>query len=110
MKERRKSPRYQVVLKARYETREEFENAILNSLSPSGLYLAIETPFDVGHQFALEIDLPEEEGWIKGMCEVVWVNQIDAENYPKGMGVKFIEMADEYRKRLEEYINNTTKM
>ncbi len=110
MKERRNSPRFEVVLKARYESKEAFENAVLNSLSPTGLYLAIETPFDVGHQFEIEIDLAQEEGWLRGRCEVVWVNQIEAENYPKGMGVKFIELADQYRQRLEEYVQNTTKM
>ena len=110
MRERRGNSRYEVILKARYETKEEFQNAVLNSISPGGLYLAMETPFDVGHQFAIEIDLPQEEGWIKGICEVVWVNQIEAENYPKGMGVKFLEMGDQYRERLEEYIDGTRKM
>jgi uncharacterized protein (TIGR02266 family) len=104
MDERRKCPRYEVVLKARYETEEAFQDAVLSSLSEGGLYLAIETPFDVGHKFAIDIDLPQKEGWIKGMCEVVWVNQIEAENYPKGMGVRFVQMAPEYKEHLDEYL------
>jgi uncharacterized protein (TIGR02266 family) len=104
MTERRRSPRYEVVLKLRYETEEAFGDTVIRSLSSSGLYLSTQTPFNVGSEFAIVVDLPQKEAWIKGTCEVVWVNEIDTENYPKGMGVRFIQMAPEYRSRLEAYL------
>jgi uncharacterized protein (TIGR02266 family) len=104
MTERRRSPRYEVVLKLRYETEEAFGDTVIRSLSSGGLYLSTQTPFNVGSEFAVVVDLPQKEEWIKGTCEVVWVNEIDTENYPKGMGVRFIQMAPEYRSRLEAYL------
>ena len=104
MTNRRKSTRLDVVLKARFETEEEFQEALIRNLSLGGLFLATESPFDVGYKFQLEIHLPGEEVMIEGKCEVVWVNQIGVDNYPKGMGVMFNEMSPKYKKILEKYI------
>jgi uncharacterized protein (TIGR02266 family) len=106
MTERRRNPRYEVVLKIRYETDEAFGDTVIQSLSSGGLYLSTQTPFNVGSEFAIIIDLPQKEEWIKGTCEVVWVNEIDTETYPKGMGVRFTRMAPEYTSRLEAYLGD----
>jgi Tfp pilus assembly protein PilZ len=121
MKERRKNPRYQTALKARFETKKGFQNAVVYSLSSGGLYLATERPLEVGRQFRIELNLQKRKSWIKGICEVVWVNQT-IKNYPKwiyglqilkgvapqvlykGMGVKFVQILPQHRKRIEEYI------
>jgi hypothetical protein len=121
MKERRKSPRYPSALKARFETKKGFEDGDVCSLSSGGLYLATETLLEVGHQFTVEIDLHKKK-WIRGTCEVAWVNDIENKDYPKwiyeakilrgmsphqlykGMGVKFLEIPPKHRKRLEEYM------
>ena len=104
MTDRRKSPRFEVVLRARFETEVDFQEALIRSLSPGGLFLATDSPFDAGHQFIVEIQLPSNKGVIKGKCEVVWVNQIGVDGYPKGMGVVFVEMSPKGKKVLEEYL------
>jgi uncharacterized protein (TIGR02266 family) len=71
---------------------EDFHDALIHNISQAGVYLATDAPFDVGYQFALEIDLPNDKGQIKGKCEVIWVNEIEAEDYPKGMGVQLFEL------------------
>jgi Tfp pilus assembly protein PilZ len=127
MKERRRSPRYEVVLKVRFETKKAFQDAIVHSLSSDGLYLVTEDPFDVGRKFRIEIDLPRMKEWIKGTCEVVWVNLIETKAYPKwiyeaqilkdvapqqlnkGMGVKFVQLSPKYRKRVDEYLGGIGK-
>lgn len=106
MKERRKGPRFDVVLQAHYETREDFQAALIHSISEVGVYLQTDAPFDVGYQFRLEIYLPEKGQRIKGKCEVVWINQIETKDYPKGMGVKFIELAQKDRRLLGNYIDD----
>ena len=69
-----------------------------------GVYLATDRPFDAGYQFLIEIDLPNDKGQIKGKCEVVWVNQVEAKDYPKGMGVQFVELKSKDRELLTEYL------
>jgi len=127
MKERRRSPRYEVVLKVRFETKKAFQDAIVHSLSSDGLYLVTEDPFDVGRRFRIEIDLPKKRQWIKGTCEVVWVNLIETKAYPKwiyeaeilkdvapqqlnkGMGVRFVQLSPKYRKRVDDYLGAVAK-
>jgi len=103
--ERRKSPRMDVILKVRYRSKEDFQEALIRSISEVGVFLATSAPFDVGYHFLLEIHLPYRKGVIRGKCQVVWVNQIEVEDYPKGMGVKFIDLSDSDRARLEEYLD-----
>ena len=93
-----------VVLKVRFESREEFQDALIHNISQTGVYLATDAPFDVGYQFTIEINLPYEKGQINGKCEVIWVNEIEAEDYPKGMGVQLVEVESKDRELLEEYL------
>ena len=109
MQERREGPRFDVVLKAHYETKEDFQDALIHSISEVGVYLATDAPFDVGYKFLIEIYLPEKAGQVNGRCEVVWINQIETENYPKGMGVKFIDLAANDQEILEKYISELRK-
>jgi len=104
MKDRRSSPRLDVVLKVRFETKEDFQEALIHNISQMGVYLATDTPFDVGYKFLIEVDLPGDKGKIKGKCEVVWVNQVEAKDYPKGMGVQFVELKSKHKTLLEEYL------
>jgi len=104
MQDRRSSPRLDVVLKVRFETKEDFQEALIHNISQMGVYLATDAPFDVGYKFLIEVDLPRDKGQIKGKCEVVWVNQVGAKDYPKGMGVQFVELASKDKRLLEEYL------
>ena len=104
MEDRRSSPRLDVILKVRFERKEDFREALIHNISQMGVYLATKRPFDVGSQFLIEIDLPNHKGQIKGKCEVVWVNQVEAKDYPKGMGVQFVELAAKDKGLLEEYL------
>jgi uncharacterized protein (TIGR02266 family) len=100
MKERRGTARYEVVLKVRYEDEKDFQSAVIHNLSSGGVYLATPDPFAVGSEFELEVELETGE-WIRGRCKVVWVNEIDTESYPKGMGVAFLETPPQYKELLE---------
>lgn len=104
MEDRRSSPRLDVVLKVRFEKKEDFQEALVHNISQMGVYLATDRPFDVGYQFLIEIDLPNDKGQINGRCEVVWVNQVEVKDYPKGMGVQFVELGSRDRELLEEYL------
>jgi len=104
MEDRRSSPRLDVILKVRFERKEDFQEALIHNISQMGVYLATDRPFDVGYQFLIEIDLPNDKGQINCKCEVVWVNQVEATDYPRGMGVQFVELQSKQKKLLEEYL------
>ncbi len=104
MDDRRRSPRLDVVLKVRFESKKDFQDALIHNISQTGVYLATDAPFDVGYRFTIEIDLPNDKGQINGKCEVIWVNEIEAENYPKGMGIQLVELEPKDLELLEEYL------
>lgn len=104
MQDRRSSPRLDVVLKVRFERKEDFQEALIHNINQMGVYLATDRPFDVGYQFLIEIDLPNDKGQIKGSCEVVWVNEVEAKDYPKGMGVQFVELTAKHQEILGDYL------
>ena len=86
-------------------SREDFQEALIRSISDVGVFLGTGAPFAVGCQFFVEIHLPDKKGVIRSECEVVWVNQIEMEDFPKGMGVKFLDLSAGDCARLEEYLD-----
>lgn len=109
MDERRGTPRYEVVLKVRYESEQEFQDAVIHNLSSGGVYLATPNPFEIGSEFQLDIELPQTVEWISGRCKVVWINEIDTEQYPRGMGVAFLETPPKYKELLDRTMSNSEK-
>lgn len=127
MKERRRTPRCEVVLRVRFQNKRAFTDAVAHSLGVGGLFLATDNPFDVGHRFQVEIDLPKKKKWICGTCEVMWISKVETKEYPewvfktkilegiapqqlnKGMGIKFIDLLPKYKKRIQEYLNTAGK-
>ena len=105
MDDRRRSPRMDVVLKVRFQSKEDFQEALIHNISQVGVYLATDKPFNVGYQFSIEIDLPGEKGTIKGGCEVMWVNEIEVKDYPKGMGIQFLDLESKDQALLEKYLS-----
>ena len=89
---------------AHFQSKENFQEALIHYLDQSGVYLATDTPLDVGYQFQIEIDLPVDGKVINSKCKVIWVNEIASQNYAKGMGVQFVELAPKDDRFLKEYI------
>jgi hypothetical protein len=54
-----------VILKARYRSKQDFQEALIRSISQVAVFLATNAPFDVGYQFSLEIHLPQKKGIIR---------------------------------------------
>jgi uncharacterized protein (TIGR02266 family) len=104
MDERRGTPRYEVVLKVRYESEKDFQDAVIHNLSSGGVYLATPNPFEIGSEFQLDIELPDTKEWLRGRCKVVWVNEFDTRQYPRGMGVAFLETPPQYQALLNRTI------
>jgi len=103
--ERRKSPQMDVILKVRHALKEDFQEALIRSISDVSVFLGTGAPFAVGCEFLLEIHRSDKKGVIRSECEVAWVNQIEMEDFPKGMGVKFLDFSAGDRARLEEYLD-----
>lgn len=80
--------------------------AVAGNLSVGGLFIKTEKPYSKGEQFMLDLQLPETSETLSVNCEVAWSRVgWDIDQNPPGMGVKFVDMPDEDRRKLSEYVN-----
>lgn len=101
--ERREKER--VEIKVRVEFDEEHWG-LSENLSIGGAFVLTTNPMDLGDEFFLRTHIPDGREPIEGECKVVWTNKYGKEsNYlRRGMGIKFLNLQDENRIRIEEFI------
>lgn len=87
----------------------EFEDHILAqtvNISGGGVFIRTNDPLDLEEEFYLKLHIPDGEGPAEVLCKVVWTNKYGKESadLPRGMGVKFIKINPQDKKRIEEFI------
>ena|SRR3989338_9319581 len=115
--DRRLSPRaeahVQVVFKVplrrmerKKSTEEAFQTFYSENISEGGVFLRTEKPLKVGTMLDLHFSLPNSPRMIYAKGKVIWTvesRQPDPEK-PMGMGVQFIEIVDEFRGIIRDYV------
>jgi Tfp pilus assembly protein PilZ len=81
---------------------------MISNLSLSGLHIEKKLPLPVGSMINLEVALldPNEVIPFKG---IIMNTYKDSDSNITGTGVKFVEMSENVRKKLETYIGKTIK-
>jgi CRP/FNR family cyclic AMP-dependent transcriptional regulator len=104
----RRFPRMPKALSLVFKSKTSLVNAFSGNVSLGGLYIKTPKPLAKGEQFSLKLKLPEDPTPLNTKCEVVWSRSesSDPEQKPVGMGVKFIEISDADRQRLEKGLKN----
>ncbi len=90
----RKNPRAHVTLVARYRspTAFEFVKEQCFDLSAGGMFIKSPAPAPAGTLIKLECDLDGGSGTIRGVARVVWLRELETDDQPAGMGVKFVKL------------------
>jgi uncharacterized protein (TIGR02266 family) len=101
--ERRKDEK--VEKKVRVEFDEEHWG-VTEGLSMGGAFVLTTNPMDLGEEFLLRIHIPDGRDPAEGECKVVWTNKYGKEsnNLRRGMGIKFLNLKEENRIRIEDFI------
>lgn len=76
-------------------------------LSNGGAFIASDILFEIGEELDLELTLPESQTRVRARGRVVWVNRRDEGDEVPGMGVQFIDLSDEDKAALAEFIGPT---
>jgi len=76
----------------------------LRDISEGGISVATETPYEVGYEMFVSIELPESLETVTALAEVVWVHPLEAAFHPTGMGLKFLALKDEDYYKLEKIL------
>lgn len=102
---RRRQDRFSVELDVSLENEHNFYAGFVENLSSSGLFIATHSIRPIGSQVEFSIAIGESPEPVKGLGEVRWVRQYsETSDAHPGMGLRFIELAPEGRKRIEEFL------
>jgi Tfp pilus assembly protein PilZ len=100
-REQRRHPRVAVSAKVDISSGANFYVGTTRDLSLSGLFVETTAGVAVGMPIVLRLDLLGKASEIP--AEVVWVLQDDA-GHIAGAGVRFLELSEELRKRIEAFM------
>ncbi|MBI3354821.1 MAG: PilZ domain-containing protein [Nitrospirae bacterium] len=79
------------------------------NISRSGLFISSFTPKEAGERFPLEFTLPDTDIMIRCTAEVIWARRFDPQmhlkaNYEPGMGLKFLDLPEDKKKIIDEWV------
>lgn len=88
-------------------TEETFLYAAIANISQMGIFVACETPFEVGTSVSLRFQPDSEEPSFALPGRVQWVNPVQPLRRCRnpGMGIQFVELSSDDRERIVEIIH-----
>jgi len=101
--EARRYPRAVVSLAVEYSQGGNKETARALNLSATGLLIETNNPLALAERLKVAFKVPGSEAVIQADAEVVWVNRYSAD-YPYGMAVKFVGLADKTIQSIDAYV------
>ena len=105
--ERRAAPRVLVDLEVDYASEDNYLFAYITDISATGIFIRTTTPEPPGTHLNLRLAADDGDPPLELEGEVIWINPFrpgEADNLHPGMGVRFLELEDDIRKRLLELI------
>ena len=103
----RQHPRIEAVFRVEYTTIDQLVVAYSSDLSKGGVFLCTQTYLPLNAVVRLTLQLPEDGGEIPVICRVVYVRDEAAAasaRKPAGMGLEFLDIADECTQQIERFI------
>ena len=93
-------PRAKLKWPVKIKTDEGVMEGVTLNITPDGCFIGCRKPLKLNVVFEMAIQVPNSKAVLKASAEVVWSNIYgpDDEISPRGMGVRFIDMADKTRK------------
>jgi uncharacterized protein (TIGR02266 family) len=103
--ERRGDDRVEGILRVEFA---DASSGSADELSPGGMFIRTPNPMELGEQFALKLQMPDGGEPVEVACKVIWTNRYGQEtkHLHRGMGVKFLNLADGVQERIEKYIKS----
>ena len=93
------SPRIRVDIVAAYSCAGRYTFGIVTNISSSGLFLESRKLLPVDTEMSLRLRLPDEQQQIAVEARVVW-SKPATQLCPAGMGMEFVRLSSENRKKL----------
>ncbi len=108
--ERRESVRVPTRLKVAFESRDQVVQALMTNLSRGGLFINTALPPEPGTRFDLKLQIEASGETLEIPSEVVSVHVGSGFSTGEmGMGVRFLNMSEELRKKVDDLYESLTQ-
>lgn len=103
MSDKRKSERIKKGIKSEVYSEEHASFSSTVDLSKGGIFISTPEPLGSGSEVSMSIHIPGHgEIDVKGI--VKWVRADETETEKAGMGIEFIDVDSELKKKLDDYV------
>lgn len=93
-----------LVLKVKVESESKSFFGYAKVISSGGMFIASINPKQVGEDFIIEFTLPDKTH-IRCKCRVAWRREfIPKSPHEPGMGIKFLDLPDDTRDKIDEWV------
>ncbi len=100
----RKALRVNAEITVSIQDRGEMNRLFIKNISGGGLYIATTENYEMGKKIKVLLQLPEETASHEIDVEVAWLNPKGVGHLPPGMGVKFVQIPPEARRKIDQMI------
>jgi uncharacterized protein (TIGR02266 family) len=101
-------PRHQVTLAVRFRTARDFVIEHATNISRGGMFIQTDDPPPLDTQVQVELQLPDDPAPVSTNAIVVHRQLAVGGNKP-GVGVQFVDAADQFRERIDRYMDGLAK-
>jgi len=102
--DRRGGLRLKVGIPIQYQSIGIWQESASFNLSGWGVFIRTAVPFDVGKQVLLRFDMPGGQTPVATLGRVIWSNPDPSKWSGMGMGIEFLDLAEEDRKAILDYL------
>jgi uncharacterized protein (TIGR02266 family) len=83
----------------------EFHKAYMKNVSGGGLFVETDKFEEIGTRVKLQVVLPETTQAVEFETEVAWINPRRTASTPQGLGLKFVNLSEANRSRIQRLVN-----
>lgn len=107
VEERRHFPRSNEIIEIAFKDTESFIKAYMQNVGGGGLFIKTEESIELNEYIFIRFYLPQDKEPITAEGKVVWVTPKGVKNpsFPAGLGLKFIYIKPDDRKRLDDFVS-----
>jgi uncharacterized protein (TIGR02266 family) len=103
--EKRKSLRVDANYSVHFQTVGALQKAYISNVSGGGFFIETDKISPIGSKITLEILFPDETTPQTIEAEVSWTNPRKLTATPQGMGVKFCDLPEKLRQKIQKFLN-----
>ena len=104
--ENREHPRVETNIEITFKEKGSLIRSYMLNVSNGGLFLKTAKPLPIDSVVNMHVKLPDQEETMIIVGRVVWINAKSGDHtFPSGMGIQFLKMDPEYKKKINEFVD-----